>query len=285
MAFCAWAPTRSGRRCLPSLSYWRELGARYVTALVRLARHRRAKQAASADRGGRRVGHDGRGRSAHDRRGIPDGGCPGRSVARHGSGLRCRVGSVQALRAGVPQEPSSGLESGRARPFQPCREPEGRGRPVRVSGDLHDTAFRRGQGAASAARQGLAGVCRRKEPRAPALAADAGPARRRALPLAEGHGRRRRDLSPAALEPAAGAAIPEGRSRARKRRRGRADAGELAHEPPRPPAGEGNGRRQGAVAVGAGRAARLPDGGDARRRKLSRGRDQAAAGAIRRAGL
>ena len=33
--------------------------------------------------------------------------------------------------------------------------------------------------------------------------------------------------------PAAGAAIPEGRSRARKRRRGGAHAGELAHEPAR----------------------------------------------------
>ena len=52
-----------------------------------------------------------------------------------------------------------------------------------------------------------------------------------------------------------------------RRRRGRADAGELAHEPPRAPAGEGNGRRQAAVAAGDGRAARLPDGGDARRRK------------------
>ncbi len=67
----------------------------------------------------------------------------------------------QALRAGVPQEPSSGLEPGRARAFQPGREPEGRGRAVRVSGDLHDPAFGAGQGPASAARQGPAGICRR----------------------------------------------------------------------------------------------------------------------------
>ena len=77
----------------------------------------------------------------------------------------------------------------------------------------------------------------------------------------------------------------QGRSRARKRRRRRADAGELAHEPPRPPAGEGNGRGQGTVAAGDGCAARLPNGGDARRRKALGGRDQAAAGAFRRAGL
>ena len=100
-----------------------------------------------------------------------------------------------------------------------------------------------GQGPASAARQGVAGICRREEPRAPAVAADAGPARRRAVRLAEDDGRCRRDLSSAALEPAAGAAIPEGRARARKRRRGGADAGELAHEPPRASAGQGNGRR------------------------------------------
>ncbi len=43
--------------------------------------------------------------------------------------------------------------------------------------------------------------------------------------------------------------------------------------------------RQGAVAARDGCAARLPDGGDARRRKTLGGRDQAAARAIRRAGL
>ena len=47
--------------------------------------------------------------------------------------------------------------------------------------------------------------------------------------------------------PAAGAAVPQGRARARKRRRGRADAGELAHESAGAPAGEGDRRRQGAV--------------------------------------
>ena len=46
-----------------------------------------------------------------------------------------------------------------------------------------------------------------------------------------------------------------------------ADASELAHEPPRTPASEGNGWRQRPFAVGTGCAARLPHGGDARRRK------------------
>ena len=65
------------------------------------------------------------------------------------------------------------------------------------------------------------------------------------LRVAEGHGRCGRDISSAALDPAAGAAVPEGRSGARKRRRGRAHAGKLAHEPARAPAGQGDGRRQG----------------------------------------
>ena len=67
--------------------------------------------------------------------------------------------------------------------------------------------------------------------------------------LAEDDGRCGRDLSSAALEPATGAAAPEGRSRARKRRRGRAHAGELAHEPSGAPAGEGDRRRQAALAA------------------------------------
>jgi hypothetical protein len=44
------------------------------------------------------------------------------------------------------------------------------------------------------------------------------------------------------------------------------DAGELAHEPPRTPAGEGNDRGQGTVTARAGRAARLSHGRDTRRR-------------------
>ena len=85
------------------------------------------------------------------------------------------------------------------------------------------------------------------------------------LPLVEGDGRCRRNLSPAALEPTTGGAIPAGRSRVRKRRRARAHAGKLAHEPSSTPAGEGNGRRQCPLASRDGCAARLSDGGDTRR--------------------
>ena len=98
-----------------------------------------------------------------------------------------------------------------------------------------------------------------------AIAPDARPAGRRALPLVEGDGRCGRNLSPAALEPTTGGAIPAGRSRARKRRRARAHAGKLAPEPSSSPAGEGHGRRQRPLASRDGCAARLSDGGDARR--------------------
>ena len=242
-----------------------EIGGALHDCVVRPSRHRRAKQAAGADPRGRRVGHDGRGRSADDRRGVRDHGSPGQSMARHGFGLRYRAGSIQAHSAGVPQAPSSGLELSGACSFQPCGELERRGRPFRVSCNVHDPAFSRGQAAASAARQSLAGVLRREKPRAPAIAPDARPAGRRALPLVEGDGRCGRNLSPAALEPTTGGAIPAGRSRARKRRRARAHAGKLAHEPSSSPAGEGNGRRQCPLASRDGCAARLSDGGDARR--------------------
>jgi len=78
--------------------------------------------------------------------------------------------------------------------------------------------------------------------------------------MVEGHGRYRRDFSPATLEPATGGAISKGRPRSRKRRRRGAHAGELAHEPTHTPAGEGNGWGQHTVTGGDGCAARLPDG-------------------------
>ena len=46
--------------------------------------------------------HRGRG-SADARRGIPDGFGPGRSVARHGCGVRCRAGRSRGRGAGVPE--------------------------------------------------------------------------------------------------------------------------------------------------------------------------------------
>ena len=71
-------------------------------------------------------------------------------------------------------------------------------------------------------------------------------------PMVENHGRCRRGLPPAALDPAAGAAVPQRRISARKRRSSGADAGELADEPPCTPASQGNSGQQGAVTSGDG---------------------------------
>ena len=79
--------------------------------------------------------------------------------------------------------------------------------------------------------------------------------------------------------------IPEGCSGARKRRRGRAHAGELAHEPAGAPAGEGDGRRQGAVAGRAGCAARLPMEVTLDGETLTAAEIKRLAGAVGRAGL
>ena len=94
----------------PVLSFWRNFAARYVTALCARPGIVERTQAARADPRARGVGHAGRGRSANDRRGIPDDGRVGQSMEQHGFGLRCRIGPIQSDSTGVPQEPSSGLE-------------------------------------------------------------------------------------------------------------------------------------------------------------------------------
>src|SRR5712672_3338927 len=55
----------------PVLSYWRE-----------------RRQANRPPSGRQYVGQDGGGRPAHDRRGVPDGGCARRSLAKRGCGVR-----------------------------------------------------------------------------------------------------------------------------------------------------------------------------------------------------
>ena len=127
-----------------------------------------------------RAREDGRGRAAHDRGGISDGGGAGRSLAQPWTlAFDAELRRSEALRAGVPQEPPSRLEPGRPRAFQSRREPEGRGAPfaflatytTRLSAEAKAQHLPLGK-----ALQEYAGA---EEPRAPAVAADAGPARRR----------------------------------------------------------------------------------------------------------
>src|SRR5262249_10776259 len=66
-----------------------------------------------------------------------------------------------------------------------------------------------------------------------------------------------------------------------RRWRRSADAGDLAHESPRPPAGHGNAREQFAVATGDRRTARLPNGCYARWGKSHACRNQTVARAYR----
>ena len=189
MACCAWASTKSDSSCPRRCRTGGSLQLATSPHCARFRYRRERRQAACACPCRWRVGKDRRGRSAHDRRGISDWGRFCRTLARHGCKLRWRTRRRQALRAGVPQMPPSGLEFCRAREFQSRREQERRERAVCVPGDLYDTSFGGGQGPAYAARQGFEGICGSEEPRAPAVAADAGPARRRAMRLAQDDGR------------------------------------------------------------------------------------------------
>ena len=140
---CGSAPSEVGTALPPVLSYWRELGVRYVTALCALPGIGEGKVKPPVPiPGDSEFDTDGGGRSADDRRGIPDGRL---SWPIYGEiWMRPLMPSwlqAKALGAGVPQKPSSGLESGWARAFQPRRESEGRGSPVCVSCDLHDPTF------------------------------------------------------------------------------------------------------------------------------------------------
>ena len=145
---------------------------------------------------------------------------------------------------------------------------------VRLSRDLYDAAVGARQGAAPAARPGAARIRRREEPRAAALSAAAGAARGRAMRLAEGDGRCRRDLSSAALVARRSVPAPHRYTAPRSRRRRRARAGRLESRPSAASAGQRHRRRQAAFGSRPRRAARFQHGGDARRRASHRRRDQ-----------
>ena len=180
------------------------------------------------------------------------------------------------------QAQESGLASRRPRPFQPRREPPGRRRAVRVSGDLYDPAVDAGQGAAPAARPGAERVRRRRQQAAAAVVAPAGPARRRRVSVAEGDGRCGRDLSPAAVDARRGVSTADRSPRLEAA--GvivRVPTG-MARQSSTTSAGDGHRRGQAAVGSRHGRAARLQDGRDPRRRTADRGGDRATARRVER---
>ena len=174
----------------PVLSYWRELGTRYVTAVCALPGIADGVAKPRSPAAGRRhARRHGGSRSADGRRRIRHRRRAGRSVAGHRRGFRRRTSRGRGLGSGILETTASGLEPGRARAFQPGGKPQGRGSAVCVPGHLHHQALGVGQGPASAARQGTAGICRRAQSRGAAGAADAGTARGRIVRVAEGHGR------------------------------------------------------------------------------------------------
>ena len=153
----------------PVLGYWREFGARYVTALCTLpdvgdgASRRAVPPPPDDDLESLAVG-----RAADDRRGVPDAPTSSRrsgtsSTRRFEPSWPSPKASVQDFLAA--QEP--GLEPGRPRALQPRREPEGRGGAVRVPRDLHDAAVgaREGRSTCRSARRCASTRARPTRPR------------------------------------------------------------------------------------------------------------------------
>ena len=188
--FYGSAPMKSAprcRRCCPIGGNWaRATLRRYALSPGSPMAAPSRRSPVPADGHARRHGGS---RSADGRRRIRHRRRAGRSVAGHRRGFRRRTSRGRGLGSGILETTASGLEPGRAGAFQPGGKPQGRGSAVCVPGHLHHQALGVGQGPASAARQGIAGICRRAQSRGAAGAADAGAARGRIVRVAEGHGR------------------------------------------------------------------------------------------------
>ena len=250
----------------PALSYWRDLGSRFVTALCT------------------RPETEGR---KHTLPPPPDdletlaAGAPLMPGAEYlTADLLCDFGPrpakpsrrarrVEAILPGVSEAAQPGLEPGRPRALQPGREPQGRGGAVRLPGDLHHPPVGPRQGAAPAARPGAARVRRARPTRSGCCRCCCRcSARPRSCALAAGDGRRGRDLPSAALDAATRRCDLLGDAAALERAGVvvRMPAGWNA-QPPAAAAGDRDRRRpRPPSALGQGCAARLPHGGHARRR-------------------
>ena len=188
----------------PVFAYWRELGALFVTALCAPPARRGARRAAARRRRRGRARGARRGRAADDRRRV-----------RHRRGARGALGR-RSTRRFAPSSPQSqrsarrSSSSGRARRGTSSaaststspRTARTRRRRSRSSRPTPTRLSAHGKAQHLPARPGAARVRRRGQARRAALAAPAGAARGRAVPVAAGDGRRRRDLPPAALDAA-----------------------------------------------------------------------------------
>ena len=158
------------------------------------------------------------------------------------------------------------MASRRSCPLQPRREPPRRRSAIRVSGDLHDATLEARQGAASAARPRVGRIRGRRQQAAAALVAPPGPARCRRVSMAESDGRGGRDLSSIAVDARRGVSTADRCPPLGGRRRHRARTERVAGQSTITSASHGHRREQAAVWSRHGRAARLQDGSQSRRR-------------------
>ena len=203
-------------------------------------------------------------------------------VAGHEHGTIDRARGQPSADRRFPEAAKPVLEPCRQGALQSGREPQGRERPFRLHGDVHDAADDSRAGAASSIGSGTEGVRRGCQQGPAAVAAAAGAEGGRGVRLAKGHGRCGRDLPSTALDARRGPVLAARRAAARARRHHCAHARDMAHGTPRPPPGESLGRRQAAVDAGPRCDARLRLSRVARRRDVDGRRGEAAAGGNRR---
>ena len=237
-----------------------------------------AAQGARPGAAGRGVGPAGAGGASHDWRGVSDGGGPCRPLAGTGRRIRHRTGGIEMRDTGLPEAPEPRVEPGRPRALQSGRKPQRPGCALRLSGNLHHAAVGECQGATSSAGEGSRRICRRGQQGPSAVSAASGAESVGDLPVAEGPGRCRRDLPPAAVDAQRGPSAFEGRPATGERRGGGSNAGDMAGQPASTAAGVGQDRWQGASGTGPGRAARFPDGSHSRWRTPDRRRDPGVVG-------
>ena len=177
------------------VSYWRDFAARFVTTVCT---HPDFEDGHHADRSPapapERARRHRRRRPADGRCRVPHGLGARSTLGRDRAGLSIRARRGQDVGPGISPRQEPCVAHRRPCPLQPRREPAGRPGTVRVSGDLYDPPVHAGTSAAPAARPGPERVCRRGEQATAALVAPPGAARGRRVPMAEGHGRGRRDL-------------------------------------------------------------------------------------------
>ena len=183
----------AGTTLPPVFSYWREFGARYVTALCTQqesdAPQHKARVAPPPDEEMERMAL---GAAAHVGAEYLTAAVLDFFVARTRHGIRTRVIRIQMRRAGLSEAAESGLEPGRPRAFQSRREPQGlRTRPSPFSRPIRRGCRRRPRRSICRWGRRCASMRARRIRSAFCHCWFRCSERRKTCPVAEGHGRRR----------------------------------------------------------------------------------------------